>query len=551
LLVLSIVVTLLNCAKPLHIDDAAYVQHATHIASHPLAPYDSVIYWDYQFQQGNTLLAPPVLLYWLAGARAVLGESPVLWKLAQYPLNLLLVGSLFVLVRRWAERWALALTWMTVLSPALLPSLNLMLDVPALALSLTALTVFMCASDCRSLGLAIVAGLIAGLAAQTKYTAIVTPVVLLAFGFMHGRLRLAVVACIVAVLLFAAWEGFVAVQHGSSHFFLAANNRSGAPWSRMRHLLLPTASLTAALAPGALFLALLTRRNPWRWLAMSILSVLGGLVVLGMLPDHFNEWCSRWLTSKPLRIDEALYIGLTAAWWLAVGGLLWRHWCWQRWEDLAARFGNAPAQFKFLLLWLAIELMGAIALSPFPAARRVLGVAVVATILVGFVIARHAIRPAMVWCAAGAAIAVGLFVALIDIHEARATQQLADRAIQIAQQQNPQHKNWFSGAWAFQYYAMQHGMVPLDPVHSQLHAGDLVFLVEQQLDRIDFHPEAVPLAREAVVTLGDDVPWRTVLSFYCGAAPLKHHEGPRLRFVVYRALADFQPQGMGRIQPAR
>ena len=49
--------------------------------------------------------------------------------------------------------------WMTVLSPAYLPGWNLMLDIPAQALGLFALTAFIRACDRRSFSLAVAAGL--------------------------------------------------------------------------------------------------------------------------------------------------------------------------------------------------------------------------------------------------------------------------------------------------------------------------------------------------------------------------------------------------------
>ena len=57
---------------------------------------------------------------------------------------------------------------LTVLSPMFLPSLNLMLDVPCVALGLGALALFCRACGRRSLILAVLAGLVAGLAIQRE-----------------------------------------------------------------------------------------------------------------------------------------------------------------------------------------------------------------------------------------------------------------------------------------------------------------------------------------------------------------------------------------------
>ncbi len=166
-----------------------------------------------------------------------------------------------------------------------------------------------------------------------------------------------------------------------------------------------------------------------------------------------------------------------------------------------------------------------------------LGVVVVATILAGFTVAKVNLGRRLVWTATAAAAAFGLAVAFIDIREARATEELAEAVVDIARRENPHGQTWFAGAWAFEYYALKNGLQPLDPNRSELQAGDLVVLVEQQLNRVDFHPGEAPLSKLHTVEATDNMPWCTVLCYYCGSAPIRHHEGPRLRATVYRVNA--------------
>ena len=65
-----------------------------------------------------------------------------------------------------------------------------MTDVPALSLGLFAVAVFLRAGDRSSMSLALLAGLLAGLATQTKYTALTIPPVLLLYVSLFGRMRL-------------------------------------------------------------------------------------------------------------------------------------------------------------------------------------------------------------------------------------------------------------------------------------------------------------------------------------------------------------------------
>src|SRR5208282_5516007 len=104
------------------------------------------------------------------------------------------------------------------------------------------------------------------------------------------------------------------------------------------------------------------------------------------------------------------------------------------------------------------------------------------------------------------------------------THELAHVAAQIAQRDNPFGRTWFSGLWAFQFYAMRLGLVPMAP------------------EQTDLHAESAPLAELETVTLHDSWPWCTLGAYYCGCTPLQHHEGPRLRLIAYRVLADFVPK---------
>jgi 4-amino-4-deoxy-L-arabinose transferase-like glycosyltransferase len=79
-----------------------------------------------------------------------------------------------------------------------LPFLNLMLDVPAAALGLLALALCLCACDRASLGWAAAAGLVGGLAMQTKYTAAAAVAGMLVWGALQARVRYALVAAFVA-----------------------------------------------------------------------------------------------------------------------------------------------------------------------------------------------------------------------------------------------------------------------------------------------------------------------------------------------------------------
>src|SRR5262249_50776827 len=156
----------------------AYYRYAAHIAEHPLDPYGFSLLWAGQARPAHEVLAPPLVPCWWAAAIRLFGERPFLWKLWLLPFSLLLVAALYRLYGRFARGLEMPLVWMTVLSPAILPGFNLMLDVPALALGLFALVTFLDGCDREAPARVLWSGFIAGLALETKYTAILVPAVM-------------------------------------------------------------------------------------------------------------------------------------------------------------------------------------------------------------------------------------------------------------------------------------------------------------------------------------------------------------------------------------
>src|SRR6516165_5096822 len=78
----SLVLTFLNAAKPIHMDDAFYWEFARHTAHHPLDPYGfALIYFGWP-ELANRAIAPPVVPYWWGAAIAMMGNHPVFWKLS-------------------------------------------------------------------------------------------------------------------------------------------------------------------------------------------------------------------------------------------------------------------------------------------------------------------------------------------------------------------------------------------------------------------------------------------------------------------------------------
>lgn len=525
---LALALTLLNCLKPLHIDDTAYHYFASQIARDPLSPYGFEICWAERPGPANETLAPPVLPYWWAAGLTVLGDDVFLWKLWLLPFHLVLVFTLHALLRRFARGLELPLLILTVLSPALLPAVNLMLDVPALALALAALTLFLRAADRDDVRLAAAAGGVAGLAMQTKYTALVVPAVLAVYALLFRRVRCGVAAVAVALGVFAGWEAFVACRHGESHFLCSLRQQGQPVLERAGPLFRALLNLAGALAPAVAVVGLAALAAP-RW---AVRGATGAAMLSYALVATAPWPNAAALVWRLQGVAVVAILGAVAVRSLRPGGA----------AGTADRRGGRVEWF--LVLWVVLELAGYFVLSPFPAARRVLGVLTAVTVLAGRVASRTcstAERAALVRAAAVGGAAVGALFFLVDWREAWAQKEAAERASRAVAAKGAHGTTWHAGSWGFRFHAEREGMRLVVPGRSRLRRGDWVVVPDPPLAYRGFAVGRAPLVLTACLVVTDGLPLRTVGGYYGGNVPLAHHRGPRAAVRVYRVTADLVP----------
>ncbi len=535
--------TFLNCLKPLHVDDTYYWHYATQIAAHPLDPYGFELFWDQSPVPANHSLAPPVIPYWLSVVMRFLGGGPAGWKVSLLAFHLLLVVALGGVFRRFCRPLEHPLVAMTVLSPAVLPGLNLMLDIPALAVGLGGLCLFFRAVDWNSGSVATAAGFVIGLAMETKYTTFVVPAVCLLYGAITGRRRLAVVTGATAVVLFGAWETFVVWRYGESNFLWNVRSQGESLWTKCSHLAMPLLTLMGGVAPATMVLGLvaLGRR---KWAVMAATAGLGLLTALALVPEEAAVLWRNSVTGKPrLTVNNLVFGGLGVA--LAgtvlavVVRLLQRR---PTWTCRPGLFRQHRVEW-FLVGWLLLEVAGYFTISPFPAVRRVIGVVVVATVVVGRLAAQTGWgdrRAAWVWPVAAGSAMLGLAVYTVDLREALAERRaIAKVARRLGDAGTG--RAWFAGHWGIQYYAERAGMRPVIPGRSRLAAGDWLAVPD---DRVAQQPLSLDMSRleeAGRVTVTDRLPLQTLSCYYGGRTALEHHEGPRVRLTLYRVCREWTP----------
>ena len=416
----ALALTVLNAVKPLAIDDPSYYWHFEQAARHPLDPYGGEMFFLEILRPTVQNVAPPVLVYWMALGVRLIGDHPQVLKLWLLPFAILLLTASHALLRRFARGLEGPGVWLLGLSPAILPSFNFMLDIPALALSLASIALFLRAADRESLGLAIAAGIVAGLATQTKYTGLTVGLVLPFMGWIRGRFRLALVACVVAGALFVGWEMWVHARYGTSQFlfFLGRRERGETGPASVLDLVRPLPRMLGPLASPLIPLGLLGLGAGRRVVIASMVVVLAAHLGLAFLPEDLGGAMGGHLNLYNLTLGL-----LGPALIVVVGGVIWR-------LNQSRRLRRDP-EVRLLMAWLAIEAFAYFTISTFPAARRTFGLLVVLLLitcrLASRVLRRERWRRGLVPAIAALSVGLGLFYFAVDLDDASAERATVTR----------------------------------------------------------------------------------------------------------------------------
>jgi hypothetical protein len=533
LFALALLFTLLNAFKPLCIDDAFYHYHAEQITQHPLDPYGFTIFWLDRPEPAIQVLAPVLMQYWWANGIRVFGQHPFWWKVWLFPYALFLVFSLHSLLRRFAGRYEMTLTWMVILSPVFLPSFNLMLDLPAAGLILFAIVIFLRASERESLSLAAAAGLVAGIAAQTKYNGLVAAVVMLYHAFLFKRYRPGLVAASVAGVFFLSWEVFIYLSAGRSHF-LAQSQIYGSVnlMAKYAYLAWPIVTIMGAVAPFFTLLALVALGVRKKTIVIAAIAIALGFLLIAFAPDRFQVWGRNKQITLAHVVFSVFGIGFFASLLLVIRQL----------THVSGRLKNYLKGWPeyriewFLAGWWLLEIVAYFVLSPIPAVRRVLLLLVVSTLLVGRLLAQSlTARATLVQWTAFGSILLGLLFYAVDFRDAYVETAAIEKAKQTIATMRPAGDTWYLGRWGLQFYAEQSGMKPVLPDESAFHRGDRLVTTDSVYspEPVLAHLRRYQIVPVAEFALADRIPLSTMLGYYNSGIPIHHQEGPRRRVKIY------------------
>ena len=538
IILVACVLTGLNAIKPVHMDDNVYIAYGAEFIAHPLNPYD-FNFGSPNFISANQLLVPPVLPYYLGSGIALLGDNPILFKLWLFPFALLLSGSLYYLFKRFAPGYETKLLWFTVLSPAVLPGFNCMLEIPVLALGLTALVLAFESIEKSTISLTILSGLILGLAIETKYTALITLATIFCLYLINRRFFQAIAVVFIALLVFISWEVFIHLSQGQSHFIIHLGQRKGNFIRRCLHLILPLLTQVGGIATIIALIGMLACKVAPRIIIITAVLIFIAFATLALIPADFltlkdSQSGRIWLT-----LSTIVYGLMAILVWSTLGTVVFKLLA----TSVKPSNENLPLGERhielFLCTWLMLELMGYFVLSPFPAVRRVIGITLVFTFITARLLSKtQALKESsqnllqLIICFG---ISLGVLFYSVDYLDAQAAKQIAHeikhRDWNIAEDNTHWHLTW----WGLSYYADKQGLKQLAINQTIPKRGDIISVhnIDELVKDLKMHKE-LDLELLETVIVGDGFPLRTTSNYYSGRTPMEHNQGPRVSILVYK-----------------
>ena len=465
-------IALFALIKPVHIDDTVVLHVAANILRDPLRPFAGEFFWLEEPQPlAKVTTNPPLVSYWLAPWIALAGYREWVLHLSFAPFVALLMWGMHRLATRWlGAEWAWwAVGWL-MLSPAVLPGMNLMRDVPALALLVGGLACWVEGVERRGARWLAAGALLVGLAGLAKYTALIG-VLLVALYTLQQRAYGALGWLTLALVPIAGWSALNLWADGEVHLVYLWQERRG------------SAPLGAKLLPGVVGLGASTllwlgvrRRfkaalgDGWRWKVALLALAAAGVV----------GWYHLQFAGQPMYLQSLLWLvaGVFVV-GLAVGVGSLRNALtpspsptgWERGAGIplsrSAGEGDIGGE-GFLRLWLLIALAAAVWGVPFQAMRHLL----------------YALPPLILiltpWAGRNAPLLFAQGVLCLAVIAADYDYAVRyKRGAAVYAELFAGERVWYAGSWGWMFYAEQHGFRKLLPDGKGLQRGDIVIIPER------------------------------------------------------------------------
>ena len=517
------IATAVNLTKAFHIDDTAHLEIAQWITAHPWRPMSGLLNWDDSAEPIFVTNQPHLYFYAMALVGALFGFAELPMHLLQAVFTLWAIVAMHALALRFAPDRARLLTFCVAISPGLLVNQNTMVDVPLLALLLSAV---LGATAARPVG----AFALLGLAVLTKYSSLFAYPALLWAGAVRRGWRTAAAACL-PLLAILAWSAFNIADVGAAHIAHRPSAAAGLSERAGRWLDLVESFGAFTLPVGVL---VLVGTGGARRIVLA-----GAGLALGALAGHAavgTEAVTAWLPANLLLTASAGVVGMAALLRCAdgFGAALAAA---RPWRALLA--AERDSGIGTLALWLGGGCLFILLFAPFNASRHAL--LMVPPLFLLAVQGLPAPRVARLggWAMAGLGVyaAAALVVAMADRAFAGFYRDAAPLAAARAREAAaPGAQVFYRGHWGWQWYARRAGMVAFDRARTVIAPGDVL------VDPVGVHAQRLPpglrfetvaVIREAMgpVAAIDTLPLYAVPLGGSGAATIRPNRGREIRIL--------------------
>lgn len=474
LLIVWLAATAINITKPVHIDDSEYLQIAGYIAQNPSHPMTGkiVVYPGLEtsiYNSNHPLFVP----YIYALTIKIFGESEIVFHLAISFFTLIAVLSSYLIAREIIPKFARLIPILFILSPAFIPSQNLMADVPLISLWLLFFFLFI-----KKLPSYFWAAVVLGVSLLIKYASLILMPILLVNIILTKKLKY-IFVLLIPILVLIAWSAFNYFDYGGIHI-LGATKAPFFVSDLGKKLLLWLITLGSVTPFSLLFLPIMLAKKK------RLIILLGGEAVIAAFTRIFWQFPNEPVINSFLRtifLGNGIFVASLTL-YCAIKQLMKINW---------HKITHSNHIDIILFLWFLLPSLFIIQFVPFLAVRHVLLV-MPAIILILAKNLFSQVSSRWIYAGLSATVILGIILGIADYQQANTYRIFAPEIYkQIKQDQEETGKNstvWFAGFWDWQYYAQKAGMKQYDSASSKLNEGD--YLVMPNLMQQSINPLHLP-----------------------------------------------------------
>ncbi len=502
------------------VDDSYFVEIASWLKIHPLAPYDfrtdDAGLGNPGWERGGLVrMVNPLGHHYLLAVLLKMGEGRI-WFLRLGTVLLTSFSALFIfeLARRFTAHPFTATVLAALSPPWWLTAHSLLIDSTMGAFFIAGLFFFIRAAETDSLRRAVMAGVLMGIAILCKYPAVlVLPVTAAWVALNHRKARrpwILVLSWVIALGFLCAYSGWTASLYGRPHIMAASARMVGSfGW--------PKALALAVFFSGSTLIPLtawLVSGNVGRAIGFSV-----GAIVAGALSSTWGGFTGVQASLIGLWVStSALFMGQVARLhksWLIPRDLFLLVWC-----------GGFLLMMIFVMDWVAVRYFHVV-------------VPALAMVAVRFIeICWPGRERALFNGLMGVMFVTGLSLAYADYQQAEPGRQIGPILAEHGFPGGERH--FYLGDSFTMSYLRNYGWTPCFE-QTELRPGDIVLAKEVTMPLVWFARKNLPLRRLGTFEFGTRFPLKVMdmkgsAGFYAsvwGALPFTFSDAPWERFRVY------------------